>query len=97
MEWQLAYQSRGSDEDGPWLEPDLDAAFANVAAEQASAVIVAPIGFLCDQLEVLYDLDIEAHESADRIGLQLFRAKTVGEHPAFMRMLADRVRDAFGG
>jgi ferrochelatase len=55
-------------------------------------LVVAPIGFLCDHVEVLYDLDVEARATANDCGIRLSRAGTVGDHPAFIEMLAEMVR-----
>ena len=88
--WSLAYQSASS-APVPWLEPDVDAALGKIAEDGAEAVIVAPIGFVCDHMEVAYDLDIEAAETARRLGLQFTRASTVGTHPAYVNMVRDLV------
>jgi len=58
---------------------------------------VSPIGFLSDHVEVLYDLDIAARRTADELGIGFFRAKTAGDHPSFIRMLALVVRDVVTG
>lgn len=87
--WTLAFQSRSGDPREPWLEPDIRAA---LAATRARDVVVMPLGFLCDHVEVLYDLDIEAAEVARNAGHRMIRAATVGDHPAFIRMMAAAVR-----
>jgi ferrochelatase len=87
--WSLAYQSRSGNPREPWLEPDISAALQNVAAEGATEVIVAPIGFVSDHVEVLYDLDIEAKQNAEKLGLKFFRASAPNDHPTFIRMMAD--------
>ena len=58
----------------------------------AQAVLVVPVGFICDHVEVLFDLDIEAREAAEAAGLRFYRAPTVGTHPAFIGMLSELVR-----
>ena len=88
--WSLAYQSASS-APVPWLEPDVGAALGKIAEEGAEGVIVAPIGFVCDHMEVAYDLDIEAAETARRLGLRFTRAATVGTHPAYVNMVRDLV------
>ncbi len=91
--WELAYQSRSGNPRDPWLEPDVNATLRRLAAEGARAVVVAPIGFVCDHVEVLYDLDVVARAPAARLGLAFARAGTVGDHPLFVRMLAEVVRE----
>jgi ferrochelatase len=90
--WELAYQSRSGSPRDPWLEPDVNATLTRLAAEGTRAVVVAPIGFVCDHVEVLYDLDVEARATAAKHGLVFARAGTVNDHPLFIRMLADVVR-----
>ena len=90
--WQLAYQSRSGNPRDPWLEPDVNDVLRSLAADGARDVVVAPIGFVCDHVEVLYDLDVEARETAAALGLRFARASTVNDHPAFIAMLADVVR-----
>ena len=92
--WQLAYQSRSGDPRDPWLEPDVNDALRALAADGAREVVVAPIGFVCDHVEVLYDLDVEARRTAAALGLRFARASTVNSHPAFIEALADVVRSA---
>jgi len=92
--WQLAYQSRSGNPRDPWLEPDVNDVLRALAAEGVRDVVVAPIGFVCDHVEVLYDLDVEARATADGLGMRLARAGTVGDHPAFIAALADVVRSA---
>jgi ferrochelatase len=94
--WTLAYQSRSGSPRDPWLEPDVNAVLETLAADGVHDVVLAPIGFICDHVEVLYDLDVEARETAGRLGLSLERAKTVSDHPAFIGMLADLVRAEAG-
>lgn len=87
--WSLAYQSRSGSPRDPWLEPDVADALRRVAKEGVGDVVVAPIGFVCDHVEVLYDLDVEARRLAEELGLRLHRAAAVNDHPAFIEMLAD--------
>ena len=91
--WRLVFQSRSGAPHERWLEPDILEAIAATAAAGARDVVVAPIGFVSDHVEVLYDLDIEARAAAARAGLGFHRAGTAGDHPAFVRMLATLVRD----
>jgi ferrochelatase len=91
--WELAYQSRSGSPRDPWLEPDVNATLRRLAAEDAPGVAVAPIGFVCDHVEVLYDLDVEARATAATAGLPFARAGTVNDHPLFLRMLAELVQE----
>ncbi|HEV8713456.1 MAG TPA: ferrochelatase [Candidatus Binatia bacterium] len=93
-QWSVTYQSRSGDPRTPWLEPDLGVVLPQLAAEGAHEVVVVPLGFVCDHVEVLYDLDIEARQIAVQHGLNLIRVGTVNDHPTFIRMLADVVRTA---
>lgn len=90
--WQIAYQSRSGSPRDPWLEPDINEVIRALAAEGAPAVVVMPIGFVCDHVEVLYDLDVEAQATARAAGIRLVRAHAVNDHPAFIQMLAQVVR-----
>src|SRR5690348_8059077 len=85
--WQLAYQSRSGPPSQPWLEPDICDTLRVLKEEGKTAVVVAPIGFLSDHVEVLYDLDVEARQLADELGMTMARAQTVGTHPAFVDMI----------
>jgi ferrochelatase len=87
----VAYQSRSGNPREPWLEPDINALLESAAARGVRDVVVVPIGFVCDHVEVLYDLDVEARATAARLGLGFARARTVNDHPAFIAMLADVV------
>jgi ferrochelatase len=92
--WQVAYQSRSGGPREPWLEPDVNDALRALAAGGTRDVVVVPIGFVCDHVEVLYDLDVEARATARTAGLGFARASTVNDHPLFIRMLADVVAEA---
>jgi protoporphyrin/coproporphyrin ferrochelatase len=89
--WLVAYQSRSGDGRTPWLEPDVNAVIREQAAWGVRKLVLAPVGFLCDHVEVLYDLDVEARQTAADVGLTLHRAGTVGDHPCFIEMLAELV------
>ncbi|MGH7873015.1 MAG: ferrochelatase [Candidatus Binatia bacterium] len=88
-DWQLAYQSRSGNPSDPWLEPDIGAVIRQLAENGHEEMVVAPIGFVCDHVEVLYDLDIEAKQLADALGLRLIRVSCPNVHPTFIRMMAD--------
>jgi len=92
--WSVAYQSRSGRPQDPWLEPDVGDEIRRLHAGGARDVVVAPIGFVCDHVEVLYDLDVEARGIAEACGLGFHRAVTVTDHPAFIALLADLVCDA---
>jgi ferrochelatase len=94
--WSLAYQSRSGSPRDPWLEPDVRDAIRELAEQGVRDVIVSPAGFVCDHVEVLYDLDVEARWVAAEHGVTLHRAPAVNAHPQFVAMLADLVRDAIG-
>jgi protoporphyrin/coproporphyrin ferrochelatase len=89
--WELAYQSRSGPPSQPWLEPDIRDTLRVLKDEGEEAVVVAPIGFLSDHIEVLYDLDVEARQLADELGLTMARAQTVGTHPVFVDMIRQLV------
>jgi protoporphyrin/coproporphyrin ferrochelatase len=90
--WRLVYQSNNASYGRePWLGPDVGAALAEVKAAGAASVVVAPIGFVCDHMEVVLDLDVEAAETARELGLAMVRAATVGTHPAYIGMVRDLV------
>ncbi len=90
--WCVAYQSRSGPPQVPWLEPDIGDVLKNLAARGTQDAVVVPIGFVCDHIEVLYDLDTEAKESAERNGLNMIRAQTVNAHPMFIQMIAEVVQ-----
>jgi len=86
--WQFAYQSRSGSPRDAWLEPDIK---ETIRGLDAKTTIVVPLGFLCDHVEVLYDLDIEAAQVARDAGIRMERAPTVGDHPLFIEMMASIV------
>jgi ferrochelatase len=87
----VAYQSRSGPPQVPWLEPDILDVLTALRDEGATDVVVVPIGFISDHMEVLFDLDTEAQAAASRLGLTLVRAETVGLDPAFIRMIRDLI------
>ncbi len=92
--WSLAYQSRSGKPSDPWLEPDIGAAIRNLAAGGRKDVVVAPLGFVSEHVEVLYDLDIEAKRIAADLGMNLVRAGCPNDHPVFIRMIADVIKQS---
>lgn len=91
--WQLVYQSRSGRPQDPWLEPDLGEHLRALHAAGVRDVVVMPIGFLSDHMEVVYDLDVEAKSLADELGLHLVRSATVGTHPAFVSMIRQLIQE----
>jgi ferrochelatase len=87
-QWTLVFQSRSGPPSQPWLGPDILDALRDLPGG-TEAVVVAPIGFVSDHMEVVYDLDIQATEEADRRGIRLVRSATPGTHPRFVAMVCD--------
>jgi ferrochelatase len=92
-QWDLVYQSRSGPPTQPWLEPDILNHLKNLHAAGVRDVVVAPLGFLSDHLEVLYDLDAEAQALAGELGMRMVRAATVGTHPVFVGMLRQLIEE----
>lgn len=92
--WRLVYQSRSGPATQPWLEPDvLDYLRDYAARHNDAAVVVVPIGFISDHMEVVFDLDTQAKALCDTLGLTMVRAATVGTHPAFIRMIRELINE----
>ena len=91
--WQVVYQSRSGRPSDPWLEPDICDHLEVLAQADEKHVIVMSIGFLSDHLEVLFDLDVQAAEKANELGLHMVRAATVGIHPRFIGMLRELIAE----
>lgn len=91
--WQLVYQSRSGSPAQPWLEPDVCDHIDELNSQGTSAVVVVPIGFVSDHLEVLHDLDVEAAQHAAKQGLGFARAATVGTDPRFVAMVRELVAE----
>jgi len=89
--WHLVFQSRSGSPMQPWLGPDVCEHLRALHAEGVTSVVIAPIGFVSDHMEVVYDLDVEARGVADEIGLKMVRAATAGTHPSFVRMIRELV------
>jgi ferrochelatase len=89
--WRLVFQSRSGSPMQPWLEPDICDHLRALKDESATDVVVHPVGFISDHLEVLYDLDTEARAVAAEIGINVIRAATVGTHPAFVSMIRELI------
>jgi ferrochelatase len=95
--WRLAYSSRSGPPSQPWLGPDVSDCLAERARAGARAVVLVPVGFVSDHVEVLFDLDVEAAETAGRLGLPLARAATPGTDPAFVSMVSELVSERIDG
>jgi len=91
LKWALVYQSRSGRPQDPWLEPDVCDYLRREQAQGLPAAVICPVGFVCDHIEVLYDLDREAAEVCTSIGLPMVRAAAVNDDPLFIDMMADVV------
>jgi len=88
-DWKLVYQSRSGPASVPWLEPDICDHIKDVQKRGVKNLAVAPIGFVSDHMEVVYDLDTEAAQLARELSIKMVRAQTVGTHPVFVGMICD--------
>jgi ferrochelatase len=91
-DWALVFQSRSGRPQDPWLEPDICDYLRAERAEGLEAVVICPVGFVCDHVEVLFDLDIEAAEVCREVGIEMRRAAAVNDDPQFLDLMADMVR-----
>jgi ferrochelatase len=94
-DWHLVYQSRSGRPGDPWLEPDVCDYLRAQRANGVDAVVLCPVGFLCDHVEVLYDLDVEAAQMCRESGITMERAAAVNVHPRFIDALADAVTEVW--
>lgn len=92
-DWRLVYQSRSGPPTQPWLGPDICDYLRELKEGGGNDVVVAPIGFVSDHMEIIYDLDTQARQLCDEIGLNMVRAATVGTHPLFVRMIRELVHE----
>ncbi|MEJ2079111.1 MAG: ferrochelatase [Acidobacteriota bacterium] len=90
-QWHLAYQSRSGPPHQPWLEPDVGDLLEQLQGRGHTSVVVSPIGFISDHMEVIYDLDTELRKRCDAIGLAMARAATPGTHPEFVAMIRELI------
>jgi protoporphyrin/coproporphyrin ferrochelatase len=97
LPWDLAWQSRSGPPQVPWLEPDINDHLAALAEQGVTDVVVSPIGFVSDHLEVIWDLDNEARETARKLGLGYARAGTPGTDPRFLAMIRSLVQERTDG
>jgi protoporphyrin/coproporphyrin ferrochelatase len=91
--WDLVYCSRSGPPTPPWLEPDVNDRLRSLAASHATGVVLAPVGFVSDHMEVVHDLDTEAATTAAEVGLPMARAATVGTSQPFVRGLVDLLEE----
>jgi ferrochelatase len=92
--WRLVYQSRSGPPDQPWLEPDIcDYLMHGRAGSASPDIVVVPIGFISDHMEVIYDLDTEVRQLCERRGINMVRATTVGTHPRFVQMIRELIEE----
>jgi ferrochelatase len=89
--WDLVFQSRSGPPSQPWLEPDIHDRIRQLAAEGIRDIVVAPIGFLAEHTEVIYDLDVEVAGLCNELGVNRIRADVVANHPRFVRMIRELV------
>ena len=94
-DWAVVFQSRSGRPEDPWLGPDVSEYVREARARGVPAVVLVPIGFVCDHIEVLYDLDHEAAQVCREIGLTMVRAEAVNDDPLFLDMTADVVLDVW--
>lgn len=91
--WRFAYQSAGATRE-PWLGPDVEDVITELAKAGHEAILVVPIGFVCDHVEILYDIDVECQALARRLGIQLERASSLNDDPRLVAAVANVVRAA---
>ena len=92
----LVYQSRSGPPSVPWLEPDILDHLRAVADRGVKNAVISPLGFVSDHLEVLYDLDVEAHDTAVELGMNVVRAGSAGTHSAFVSMIRELIEERLG-
>lgn len=95
--WELVYQSRSGPPQQPWLEPDICERIEQLSQAGTRSVVVVPIGFISDHMEVLFDLDTEAKELCARLGIAFARVPCVGTHPQFIAMIRELLEERLNG
>jgi len=93
----LVFQSRSGPPTQPWLEPDILDHLRTIHAQGAKAVVIVPIGFVSDHMEVIYDLDTQARDLCEQLGLTMVRAGTAGTHPRFVQMIRELIEERMSG
>ncbi|HXD31931.1 MAG TPA: ferrochelatase [Pyrinomonadaceae bacterium] len=91
--WRLVFQSRSGPPTQPWLEPDVCDYLKELKPGSTTDVVIAPIGFVSDHMEVVYDLDTKARKACEELGLNMVRASTAGTHPAFVGMIRELINE----
>jgi ferrochelatase len=91
--WRLVYQSRSGSPQQPWLEPDICDHLRDLHAQGVSDVVIVPVGFISDHMEVLYDLDYEAQNCCQELGINMVRASTPGAHPLLVSMVRELIAE----
>jgi ferrochelatase len=94
--WQLVYQSRSGRPSDPWLEPDIGDHIRALHSKGVGSLVIAPVGFLSDHMEVLFDLDEEAKVLCEELGMAMSRAASVGTHPLFVSMIRELIEERLG-
>jgi ferrochelatase len=89
--WRLVFQSRSGPPTQAWLEPDICDYLRELKEAGTEDVVIAPVGFISDHMEVIYDLDTEARALSEKLGLNMIRASTVGLHPLFVKMVRELI------
>ena len=96
--WELVYQSRSGPPTQPWLEPDVCDYIRELKQKtDVTDLVVMPVGFVSDHMEVLFDLDTEAHEVCEELEIAMVRAKSVGTHPSFIAMIRELILERTEG
>jgi len=95
-DYELVYQSRSGSPHQPWLEPDVCDRIRQLAESGVGHIVISPIGFVSDHMEVLYDLDTEAADLCRELGLVLHRLPTIGTHPRFVEMIVELIEERLG-
>ncbi len=91
--WQLVFQSRSGSRSQPWLGPDICDHLRELQSDGANDVVIAPIGFVSDHMEIIYDLDTEVRILCQQLGLNMIRAATAGSHPVFIEMIRELIME----
>ncbi len=91
--WRMAYQSRSGTPNQSWLEPDINLCIKEIGQNKGKNVVLAPIGFVSDHMEILYDLDTQAKQLCEELDIGYARAKTAGTHPRFISMINNLVME----
>lgn len=97
LEWDLVYQSRSGPPQVPWLEPDIVDHLSDRKSAGTKSVVVIPLGFISDHMEVIYDLDTQARDAATELGLDMIRVPTAGTHERFVSMIRELIQEQIGG